>query len=89
MRRRGTSIVTPVERIERRLHTGDSWQERQSRAMLTSWLAASDEGADLWLQYEELVTTESSKGAILSFERGRNTITSIVNSLYAQEVQGN
>jgi hypothetical protein len=82
MRRRGTSIVTRVERIERRLPTGESWQERQNQAMLTSWLAESEDGVEHWLDHLDAVDASSCQRAVVQEQNGRQILLAVVESLF-------
>ncbi len=80
-------LTTRLERAEQRARVKESWGERQSRAVLTAWLAASDDGAELWLEYGELVATTSCAGDILNSEHGRNIIISIVERIFTLDIQ--
>ena len=78
----GSGLATRIEQVEQRVHVHESWQERQSRELLTAWLAESDEGAELWLGYEEAVEAAGSQWAALASAEGRAAIEAVVASIY-------
>lgn len=86
-RKQGAGLATRIEQAELRVRVHETPQERQSRELLTRWLAESDDGAERWLEYGEMVATTLCAGDVLNYEHGRNMILSIVESLFALDTQ--
>jgi hypothetical protein len=53
-----------------------------SREMLTSWLATSDQGAELWLDLDDACQPHGGIMALVRTGAGRDLIDAVVSDLY-------
>jgi hypothetical protein len=50
--------------------------------MLTSWLAHSDDAAELWLDYQEAMEVAGGQEAMVTTPEGRAAMLAVAESLY-------
>lgn len=79
---RPVSLTARVNRLERELQPRESHASIESRAMLTRWLGESVDGADLWIEYLELVEAVGSTEGVLQLAEGRDAVLAVIHSLY-------
>jgi len=73
-----------IAQLERALPSPvETRAQRESRNLLTSWLAGSDEAIELWLDYEEGVQASGSQAGAIRLVSARATVLAIAESLYA------
>lgn len=80
---RPLTLRARLTRLERDLHPYESWEERDGRARLAAWLAASDEHVETWLDYLEWLELAGAAEAVFSYSGGRAAVEAVAASLYA------
>lgn len=80
---RPATLRARLMRLERDLHPYESWEERDGRARLAAWLAASDDHVECWLDYLEWLELAGTAEAVFSYSGGRAAVEAVAASLYA------
>ncbi len=80
---RPLTLRARIARLERTLPSpAETRAQRQSRNLLTAWLAGSDEAVELWLDYEEHVLEAGSQAGAMRLENARTLTLVISEKLY-------
>lgn len=81
--RRPASVKARLTRLEHEVRVVESWEERNGRERLASWLAASDDHVETWLDYLEWLELAGAADAVFSYSGGRAAVEAVAESLHA------
>lgn len=78
---RPATLKARLNRLERELRPYESPEQRAQRAMTVQWLAASEDGAGLLVDLEDMREQHGATG-LLRTEPGRALTMALMDSLY-------
>jgi len=78
---RPATLKARLNRLERELRPYESPEQRLDRAIRTHWLATSEDGASLLVDFEDMRQSHGATG-MLATQAGRDLTTALLDDLY-------